>query len=358
MILSLIYAGYFVEHCPSTPGAYYRYRDLMATPARINVLVIGAGVSGLTTAVRLAESKDPAMHVRVLAKNPPARTTSAHAGASWGPYLVDDARVLDWSNHTLEILRTIAIEHPQSGVRLVHGLEAAPFALEAPVWARGVEAFRLCEPEELPHGYVSGWRYTIPLLDMPAYLSFLEGRLKAVGVTVEIAEVTTLEGVVGADEIVVNCTGLGARDLVPDDSMSPTRGQLVVVKNPGIDWFFQDHAEDEDLTYFLPHGDHVVLGGSAIAGSDNDIPDPAIADGIIERCARIEPLLAQAEVLEHRVGLRPSRSRVRVERGDIDGHPVIHNYGHGGSGLTLSWGCAREVVAQVTAWASQSQPTA
>jgi D-amino-acid oxidase len=329
----------------------------MVTPARTNVLVIGAGVSGLTTAVCLAES-DLRLRVRVLAKDPPARTTSAHAGASWGPYLVDDSRVLDWSNRTLETLASLATNHPESGVRLVHGLEAAPFQLDAPDWARGVTAFRVCQAEELPAGYVSGWRYTIPIVDMPAYLAYLQGRLASADVTLESGEVTAFEEVAEASEIIVNCTGLGARELVPDADMSPTRGQLVVVENPDVQWFFQDHAEGEELTYFLPHGDHVVLGGSAIPGSENEIPDPAIAKAIIDRCARIEPRLADAKVLEHRVGLRPSRSRVRVERGDIDGTPVIHNYGHGGSGLTLSWGCAREVLAQVTALVSPPVPSA
>jgi D-amino-acid oxidase len=220
-----------------------------------------------------------------------------------------------------------------------------------------VEGFRICDPSELPEGYVSGWRYTIPLLDMPTYLAYLQTRLALAGVTIEIGEVSTFNAVAGPDELVVNCTGLGARDLVPDTDMSPTRGQLVVVENPGVDWFFQDHAEGEDLTYFLPHGEHVVLGGSAIPGSEDPVPDPAIAEGIVERCARIEPRLAKARILAHRVGLRPSRARVRVERADVDGCAVIHNYGHGGSGLTLSWGCAREVLAQATAWANPPVPT-
>jgi D-amino-acid oxidase len=322
----------------------------MATPARTNVLVIGAGVSGLTTAVCLAES-DPAMRVRVLAKDPPSRTTSAHAGASWGPYLVDDSRVLGWSNDTLATLASLATDHPESGVRLVHGLEAATYPLDPPDWARPVSAFRVCRPEELPSGYVSGWRYTIPIVDMPAYLAYLQSRLDAASVAIALGEVAAFDEAAQPGELVVNCTGLGSRDLVPDTDMSPTRGQLVVVENPGVDWFFQDHAEGEELTYFLPHGDHVVLGGSAIPGSDDRVPDPAIADAIIERCARIEPRLAQAPVLEHRVGLRPSRSQVRVERCEVDTTTVIHNYGHGGSGLTLSWGCAREVVAQARAWA-------
>lgn len=325
----------------------------MAIPVQTNVLVIGAGVSGLTTAICLAES---GMAVRVLAKDPPARTTSAHAGASWGPYLVTDSRVLGWSNETLTALQTIANAEPEAGVRLVHGLEAAPYHLEPPGWARSVSGFRMCDQDELPAGYVSGWRYTIPLVDMPVYLAYLQRRLAAAGTTIESGTVKAFEDVAGMASVIVNCTGLGARTLVPDDGMSPTRGQLVVVENPGVNWFFQDHAEGEDLTYFLPHGDRVVLGGSAIPRADNLRPDPAIAEAIVARCARIEPRLASATVLDNWVGLRPSRAQVRVERDDAR-HPLIHNYGHGGSGLTLSWGCAQAVLAHVRAWSAPPVPT-
>jgi D-amino-acid oxidase len=54
----------------------------------------------------------------------------------------------------------------------------------------------------------------------------------------------------------------------------------------------------------------------------------------------------EPSVLAERVGLRPfRRSGVRLERDQLrDGRTVIHNYGHGGAGFTLSWGCAREVL--------------
>jgi D-amino-acid oxidase len=318
----------------------------MPTPTETDVIVIGAGVSGLTTGVRLAEA---GLTVRLLAKDPPGRTTSSVAGASWGPYMVSDSRVLDWSTLTLETLESIASDEPSSGVRLVHGIEAAPHPMEPPTWARPLAGFRICDGDELPAGYVSGWRYRIPLVDMPTYLAYLQRRLAAAGTTVEITSVNTLDEVTPLASVVVNCTGLGARSLVHDDELGATRGQLVVVRNPGIDHFFQDHAEGEDLTYFLPHADHVVLGGSAIPEFYNEHPDPTIAAAIIDRCANIEPKLRHAAVIEHRVGLRPTRPEVRVERDEAIQRPVIHNYGHGGSGLTLSWGCAQEVLSQVIA---------
>lgn len=314
----------------------------MVTFAEINVLVIGAGVSGLTTGVCLAEA---GIAVRVLAQDPPRRTTSALAGASWGPYAVSDERVLEWCVHSrLQLEKIARREGERCGIRLVPGLEAAPFPMEPPEWAQAVPDFAPCTPDELPAGYVSGWTYTLPLVDMPVYLAYLEARLAAAGTNVEIGTVDTLDEVRDAAPVIVNCTGLGARKLVPDDEMFPIRGQLVVVENPGISRFFQDNAEGEDLTYILPHGDHVVLGGTLAVGTESTVVDPDVTTAIVRRCAAVEPLLADARVIGNRVGLRPSRPAVRVEEDRSNGYRVIHNYGHGGSGVTLSWGCAQEVL--------------
>jgi D-amino-acid oxidase len=323
----------------------------MSTPAT-DVLVVGAGVSGLTTAICLAEA---GLRVRVLAKDPLNCTTSAAAGASWGPYLLDDDRERAWSRQTLDMLTELAADEELTGVRMVEGLEASDEDMEIPAWARAVKGFQECPREQLPYGYVVGWRYRLPLVDMDTYLPYLEARLLATGgCRIEPGFVRRLSDVRDQASVVVNCTGLGARDLVQDPNVSPLRGQLVVVRNPGVDTFFQDQHEGEDMTYFLPHGDKVVLGGSALRGVTAAQPDRAIADAIVARCARVEPRLAQAERIADRVGFRPTRevtwtapdgsvqvkAEVRVER---EGS-VVHNYGHGGSGLTLSWGCGPAVV--------------
>jgi D-amino-acid oxidase len=325
----------------------------MVTPAKPDVLVLGAGVSGLTTGVCLAER---GLHVRVRARELPPATTSAVAGASWGPYLVNASRVLPWSLTTLTELERIATLEPAAGVRLVDGLECSDEEIDPPDWARDVHGFRRCRSEDLPGRYRTGtgWRYRIPLVDMPRYLDYLQRRLYASGGVVEPGEVQSLAQATELAAVVVNCTGLGARALVPDPGVSPVRGQLVVVRNPGVDWFFQDQAEGEELTYFLPHGDHVVLGGSAIAGDRPVEPSRAIRDRIIQRCAEVEPLLGTADFLEDRVGFRPTRATVRLDRVGV----VVHNYGHGASGLTLSWGCAEDVLTHVLGALGAGQPRA
>lgn len=318
----------------------------MVAPSRQEAVVIGAGVSGLTTAVRLAEA---GVRVRVVAARRPQQTTSALAGASWGPYMVDDDRVVGWSAATLREFERIAVT-PARGVRFLRGMEASVDLLDPPDWATALSDYQLCDRSELPAGFVVGWWHTIPLIDMPVYLHYLTERLEAAGVRVtELARPLLSFGEIGTADVVVNCTGLGARDLTKDPDLQATRGQLVVVENPGIDWFFQDSADHGDLTYFLPHGDHVVLGGIAVSHPDDSVElrrDPAVERKIIERCAAVEPRLADAAVLGGRVGLRPNRvSGVRVEVDRSGERPVIHNYGHSGCGVTLSWGCADEVVA-------------
>jgi D-amino-acid oxidase len=315
----------------------------MVTHRNPDALVLGAGVSGLTTAVCLAEA---GLAVRVAAAQPPQATTSSMAGASWSPFMMNDDRMLSWSTASRTVLEEISLLSG-SGVRMMNGMEADFVVAEPPEWATTVRDYRKCDNDELPAGYLSGWRYTIPIVDMPAYLTYLTGRLRAAGVEVEQlpAPVRRLPDVAGTATVVVNCAGLGARELVPDPALDPTRGQLVLVRNPGVDWFFLDAADDGDLTYFLPHGDQAVLGGSALKGRLDTVADPEIAAGILARCGAVEPRFQGAQVLRHMVALRPNRrGGVRVAAENVDGQCVVHNYGHGGSGVTVSWGSAATVL--------------
>lgn len=322
--------------------------------ASSDVLIIGAGVSGLTTALVLVDAGVPASTIRLIADTPPVLTTSCCAGAIWGPYLSSyDRRTEEWSRHTLARFRELAAG-AVPGVQMVYGVEASRTGTEPPGWAREVQGFTPCTRDELPAGFVSGWRYAVPVIDMPPYLAYLEKRLDEAGIAIQnghvgsLHELTgTLTGTAGA---VVNCAGLGARQLVPDTTVRPVRGQLVVVENPGIDTFFAEHTDDVcDLTYLLPQGDHVVLGGSVEEDESDRVADPGVARDILDRCARIEPALRGLTPVEHRVGIRPARPLVRVERDDSHGVPVLHNYGHGGSGVSLSWGCARDIARMVAA---------
>jgi D-amino-acid oxidase len=321
-----------------------------------DVLVVGAGVSGLTTAICLAEAGVRAV---IQAAVPPAQTTSSVAGAIWGPHLVEESpRSARWRRGTLAVLRGLAAE-AGTGVRIVTGVEAArgepPPLGPPPDWLRDLGTATPCTRDSLPPGFTSGWRYAAPLVHMPTYLGYLQARFEKAGGLVETATVRSLTGAArerGA-RAVVNCTGAGARDLVPDPALTAFRGQVVVAANPGITGFFIGPPDDTaDLVYLFPHGDTVILGGTEVAGDWNPEPVPALAERILRDCTAIEPRLRGAPVLDHRVGLRPYRPRVRLEAGPGHADPqqplVVHNYGHGGAGITMSWGCARDAAALVT----------
>jgi D-amino-acid oxidase len=313
---------------------------------RAEVTVIGAGVNGLTTAICLAEA---GVRVAVHAAEPPAQTTSVAAGAVWGPHLVGaDKRVTPWALQTLDVLAGLAAAgHPF--VRLAAGVAATRSAgTDPPEFAAGAPSLSACEPGEVPRGYQAAWRLTAPLVSMPHYLAYLLERYRrAGGAPVRQSAYATLADAVAAagSPVVVNCTGCGARDLVPDPGVHPVRGQAVVVTNPGLTEFFVGIGEDE-LTYAFPHGDRIVLGGTEETGNWSCEPDMQTAELILRRCAAAVPALSRAVVVEHRVGLRPVRSQVRLEaEQDHRGAVVVHNYGHGGAGVTLSWGCAADAAA-------------
>jgi len=172
--------------------------------------------------------------------------------------------------------------------------------------------------------------------------------LEASGGSIERREVSSVESVAREARAVVNCAGLGARELVGDETMSPIRGQIVRVRNPGLTRFVLDDDNPAGVTYIIPRSEDCVLGGTAEDGAWDTTPNPAVAEAILSRCVALEPRLGGVEVLEHRVGLRPGRPEVRLEIEELSGGSTcVHNYGHGGSGVTLSWGCAEEAVGLV-----------
>jgi D-amino-acid oxidase len=319
-----------------------------------DVVVVGAGVVGLTTAISLAEAGVP---TRVLAAEPPSRVTSVAAGAIWGPVTCGPAdRCYEWSRTGLEVLSALA-DDPDTGVHELSGRVAATVE-SPPKWADLLPDVRILDACELPDGSASGWTYAAPAVNMPVYLEYLLDRYAGLGGAVDYAAVAALAAVDAP--VVVNCTGIGARTLAGDDSLVPIRGQIVVAENPGIDEFYIDRGAPGavEYVYAFPHGDVVVLGGTAQPGATDLAPRPEISARIMRDCAAVFPALRGARVVTERVGLRPYRPEVRLEAGTLPGGRTLwHNYGHGGAGVTLSWGCAREVTAAVLAGAASSDGT-
>jgi D-amino-acid oxidase len=311
--------------------------------ARPRAIVVGGGVSGLSVGVRLREA---GFEVEVCARERAARSTSAVAAAIWYPYKAGPAaQVAAWSRAGYAVFAELARD-ARTGVVLRSGIELLPASERDSAWRSEVAGLRAARAEELLAGYDHGWVFQAPVIEMPIYLAWLERRLLELGGRLVEREVRDLAELEARAELVVNCTGLAARELCDDRELLPVRGQVVRVARASgaCERFLLDDYNESGVTYVVPRSRDLVLGGSAEEGREDLDVDAAESAAIVARCAALEPALARAEVLSVGVGLRPYRPAVRVEREELGRAWLIHDYGHGGAGVTLSWGCADEVA--------------
>lgn len=306
--------------------------------------MLGAGVSGLSCAVRLVEA---GARVRVWTREMPAQTVSAVAAALWFPYAAGPrARVLAWARVTYrELLRLAA--RGDAHVELTEGRVVFCGQDQDPSWRSLVPDLRALAPDELPAPFTSGFALRAPVCVMPAYLGGLVARLAQHDVCLEARAVTDLDEALATCPTVVHCTGLGARELAHDDLVHAARGQVVRAPRGEVTRFWIADDAPGGMTYVIPRlgsGDCILGGTYEVGRQDRDV-DPREAEAIRARAALVEPEVAHTTPLAHVVGLRPARATVRLEVETRGRGRIVHNYGHGGSGVTLAWGCADEVVA-------------
>ena len=318
-----------------------------------SVAIVGAGVSGLTCGVVFAER---GYRTAIFAKETGQQTTSGAAAAVWFPYHVEPAeRVIPLALETYQVLLDLT-RMPESGVSIIESRQFLRTGdIEIPDWAIPLGASVIPTPSVMSSGvetsldrnssvFKDGFSLPVPLMNTTIYLDYLAARFRMAGGEIH-ANVffEKLEDVDTKFDLVINCAGIGARELVGDHDLEPHRGQVAIVPRiEGLSCAIV--CDDAPLMYAIPRTNDCVFGGTNEI-SDNLAADPATTERIVAECSRVLNI-EKPRVLAERVGLRPFRkSGVRLKRDRMrDGRTVLHNYGHGGAGFTLSWGCAREVV--------------
>jgi D-amino-acid oxidase len=285
--------------------------------------------------------------VEIWTRDVPPHTTSNIAAAIWHPFKVFPVeRALGWGQRSLDVFYDLAAD-AESGVVIREALEVYAGPVEEPWWRGCVSHFRFARADELPEGRPFGYVFETAQVETRIYLPYLMRRFEGLGGKIVRREITNLADALSESLAVVNCAGLGTLAFLPDKELVPIRGQIIRVEKLPLERILLDEEEDGEgnIAYVVPRSNDCILGGVAQVGNWSLEPDEATAQGIIERCALLAPEVREARIVEHLVGLRPGRSSVRLEKEQVPGGgSVVHNYGHGGGGVTLSWGCAEDVV--------------
>ncbi|XP_003737378.1 D-aspartate oxidase [Galendromus occidentalis] len=325
----------------------------------VRVAIVGGGISGMSTALcAIEDGVLNASQTTIIAEKVYSEITSYIAAGLFRPD-EDVAPDLDtaerWYRDTFERwsdLEKLNIPHI-TGVKKLPGYSLSSFSAEATsnrVCDRIFPDIRSMTADELkkfPRQYKYGVYHTTFVADPQKYLPYLEDQLRQRGVRFLQYRVDDLADLAERFDIVVNCSGLGAKHLAKDNRVVPIRGQVVKVRNkPEVTHFY--YADDY---YILPGVDWVTLGGTRnFANSDLRV-SKCDRENILRGCQQILPLLKANEEIADMVGLRPYRSPVRVEAVKFPNSDswLVHNYGHGGQGVNLSWGTAREATRLIRA---------
>ena len=300
--------------------------------------MVGAGVSGISSGIRLLED---GWNVTIWASEFSPNTTSDIAAALWYPFLSAPVEKTDiWGSNTYEVLNELSNQNG-TGISMTQTYEYFRESQPDPSWKDFVGNFQRTT-DNLPSDYVEAFSFVTPIIEMSIYLEWLMQTYTSLGGKSEMKTISSFEDAFSQFDTVINCTGLSSGKLLNDGHVYPDRGQIIRVKSSLTEMHLDQQIET--LAYIVPRSEDVVLGGVAQHDNWSLDQDAGDHDFILDKCRKIIPELGDAVVIEDLVGLRPGRTEVRLEREDKNGKYLIHNYGHGGSGVTLSWGCADEVV--------------
>nr|XP_016927786.1 D-aspartate oxidase [Drosophila suzukii] len=327
-----------------------------------NIAVIGAGVNGVSSAIKIlehykSEAKTP-IRVTILSEAFSPNTTGDGSAGLWGPYLLggtSQSKVYKWSKSMHKFLEEIWLsgDAGEAGVCLLPciRLTTSPADTVGDFWRDIVYGAMDLSQKQLAEynqgrrvKFTSGLSFITYTSEPIKLLPYLMKRFARNGGAVVRKRITDLDAFVADSEydVIVNCSGLGSRTLLKDNDMYAVRGQVSRVK---ANWIFSAVLdESDDGHYIIPNTETVVLGGTHQERDYNTQVCPKDKKIIVEGCCRYVPGLEHTDVVCDWVGLRPGRTELRLEAERRGSKLLIHNYGHGGSGVTLCWGCADDVL--------------
>lgn len=300
------------------------------------VAVIGAGVIGLTSAICL---QDAGYQVTIITKEMPQDTTSSAAGAVWWGY--GEGNVRDWSEYTLKVYKEL-LDAGNESILWMRIRDVYRYSIELPWFHADIPYCEHISADDLTLPFVDGVIMDVPLVEPSLYLAYLLKRFQDNGGEIIQREIASFSELATDYPIIVNCSGMGSRELAEDTDLYPARGQTVIIDAPEIQ---EAYTDDEAFTYMYIRNDGVLLGGVKQPEMSSEKIDLATREDIIKRCSAVDARVTNRPIIKETVGFRPTRNEVRLESERLsDDCLLIHNYGHGGTGFTLSWGCAENVV--------------
>ncbi|CAD7087070.1 unnamed protein product [Hermetia illucens] len=324
----------------------------------LNIGIIGGGICGFSCAVKIKEHYRDKAKVTVISDQFTPNTTGDISAGLWGPIYCGDTSERDivrWSKGMHDFLHELWLTDKagEAGVCLVPCIRATTDLNGLkPYWDDVVFGFSKFTQQEVDRlnkeqnkDYKEACRFVTFTSEPMKLLPYLTKRFESSGGIVTQRKVSSLAELVKDSQfdVIINCTGLGAKEFVPDDSMHAIRGQVIRVAAPWVYCVLLDDSDDGN--YIIPNVDTVVLGGTHQVNDYNTTPDAGDRKLILNGCRQLMPGIVCGREIREMVGLRPGRSSVRLEiEPTANGKLVIHNYGHGGSGVTLAWGCAVDVL--------------
>lgn len=308
-----------------------------------SIAIIGQGVIGLTSAEALLNA---GYHVDIISKDDLPMTSSMGAGAYWWPHKAyPPQRVSLWSKVSYNRYKELSAI-AGSGIYMHEHFRYCIIDDETRYALELTDSWEIIEQKDIPFNVSEAFRCIVPIMDVPVFMPWLKATVQKLGARFITRELSSLDELHDEYDIMINCSGLGAKSLADDSTVYPIRGQILRMEKPAdFSNSFRLVHQPPGLTLILPRSGDLLLGGTTSENDFNTTPSEADTHAIIERCAKVVPEVRDLKLLGTSAALRPGRPEVRLDAQTLsNGSVVIHNYGHGGSGYTVAFGCAVEVL--------------